>query len=78
MQKCDEHPQSCIAKDILVGLTIPSLNQFAEHVAQAEALSAEVAIILKGLQAIGAARVGAAVSPPMTEEGMENAGMARL
>jgi hypothetical protein len=62
----------------MVGLTILSLNQFAEHVAQAEALSAEVAIILNGLQPIGASRVGAAVSPPMAEEGVENAGMARL
>ena len=64
--------------DVVVGLSVLNLNQFAEHVAQAEALSAEVAIILNGLQAIGAARVGAAVSPPMAEEGMENAGMARL
>ena len=44
---------------IVVGLSILSLNQLAEHVAQAEALSAEVAIILKGFQAIGALRVDA-------------------
>ncbi len=62
----------------MVGLSILSLNQFAEHVAQAEALSAEVAIILNGLQPNGALRVGAARSLPMAEEGMENAGMARL
>lgn len=62
----------------LVGLSILSLNQFAEHVAQAEALSAEVAIILKGLQPLGASRVDGAMSLPMAEEGMENAGMARL
>ena len=66
------------ASGVLVGLNSLSLNQFAEHVAQAEALSAEVAIILNGLQPNGASQVGATMSLPMAEEGMENAGMARL
>ena len=61
-----------------MGLNVLSLNQFAAYVAQAEALSTEVAIILRGLQAIGASRVGAEVSPPKAEEGMENAGMTRF
>lgn len=61
-----------------MGLSILSLNQLAEHVAQAEALSAEVAFILRGLHAIGASRVGAKVSPTGAEEGLETAGMARL
>ena len=61
-----------------MGLSILSLNQLAEHVAQAEALSAEVAIILKGLQAIEASRVGAELSSPKEKEGMEKAGMARF
>jgi hypothetical protein len=61
-----------------VGLSILSLNQLAEHVVQAEALSAEVAIILNGLQAAGESCVGAEVSPPKAEDGLENAAMARL
>ena len=55
-----------------MGLSVLSLNQFAEHVAQAEALSAEVAIILRGLQAMGASQVGDEVWSPKTEEGLEN------
>ena len=60
-----------------MGLDVLSLNQFAAHVALAEALSAEVAIILKGLQPMGATRVGDEVWSPKTEEGLENAEMSR-
>ena len=61
-----------------MGLSVLSLNQFAEHVAQAEALSAEVAIILNGLQAAGASCVGAEASPPKAEEGLESAALAHF
>jgi hypothetical protein len=57
----------------MVGLSILSLNQFAEHVAQAEALSAEVAIILKGLHGIGVSQVGAEPRSPKAEEDIEEA-----
>jgi hypothetical protein len=63
---------------ILVGLSILSLNQLAEHVAQAEVLSAEVAIILRGLHAIGASRVDVELPVAKVEEGLETTGMARF
>jgi hypothetical protein len=46
-----------------VVLSAPSLSQFPEYVTQAEALIAEIAVILKGLQAIGPSRARAEVSP---------------
>ena len=57
----------------LVGLSVLNLNQLDEHVVQAEALSAEVAIILKGLQGMGTSRVGAESTSYKAEEGIENA-----
>lgn len=56
-----------------MGLSILSLNQFAEHMAQAEALSAEVVIILKGLQGIEISRAGAESTSSKAEGRLENA-----
>jgi len=62
----------------MVGLSTQSLNQFAEHVAQAEALSAEVAIILKGLHGVGVSQVGVESTSSKAGERMESVGMTRL
>jgi hypothetical protein len=63
---------------ILVGLSILSLNQLAEHVAQAEALSAEVAIILRGLHGNGVSPVGAEPTSSKAGESMQSVGMTRF
>jgi hypothetical protein len=42
-----------------VGLSTQSLNQFAENVSKVEALCAEIASILRGLQAMAVSAVGA-------------------
>jgi hypothetical protein len=63
---------------LLVGLSILSLNQFAENVSRAEALSAEVASIHRGLQDIGPFPDNAKPPPAKAEIAVENAAMTRF
>ncbi len=58
-----------------MGLSILSLNQFAENVSRAEALSAEIASIHKGFQDIGAIPARTDSSSTRKEIVVENAGM---
>jgi hypothetical protein len=54
------------------------LNQFAENVSKAEALSAEVASIYRGLHDIAPSPDRAVLSPAKAEMVVENAGMMRF
>jgi hypothetical protein len=63
---------------MMVGLSILSLNQFAENVSKAEALSAEIASIHRGLQDIVTSPDRAVSSPAKAEMAIENAGMTRF
>ena len=62
----------------MVGLSILSLNQFAENVSKAEALSAEIAIILKGLQKVRVSEAGADSPSSNADATLENTGMTRF
>jgi hypothetical protein len=59
---------------LLVSLSTQSLNQFAENVSKAEALSAEVASIQKGMLDIWAFQDGADSPPVRVELAVKNAG----
>jgi hypothetical protein len=61
-----------------VGLSTLSLNQFAENMSKAEALSAEIASIHKGFQDIGAIPARADSLSTGEEIVAENAGMTRF
>jgi hypothetical protein len=63
---------------LLVSLSTQSLNQFAECVSRAEALSAEIASIHKGLQGIGISGASANSTASKAELAVENAGMTRF
>jgi hypothetical protein len=63
---------------LLVGLSILSLNQFAENVSKADALSVEIASIHKGLQNIVTSPHSAESSPAKAEMAVEDAGMTRF
>lgn len=62
----------------LASLSTQSLNQFAENVSKAEALSAEIASIHRGLHDIVQSPDSPESSPAKAEMAVENAGMTRF
>jgi hypothetical protein len=69
---------SGLSSGLLASLNAQSLNQFAESVSKAEALSAEMASIHKGLQDIVASPESGDSPTSEAELAVENAGMTRL